>query len=122
MILIVIVPKIAPLFADLKSLPMTTHMLMAASDHILKWWWIDMLVAGTAIVLHLRYHNKGRYMQLLKSMQVFFAFYGPYIKDIYVLWYIEKWMQVVCICLQSNLSLHTSLQLSRESLSCRFML
>src|SRR3989344_1781109 len=42
MILLVIVPKIGPLFSDMPTLPFSTKILMATSNHMVEYWWVDL--------------------------------------------------------------------------------
>lgn len=115
MILIVIVPKIGPLFLSMKSIPLTTTLLIAMSNHILNFWYIDLIftICGVVIVVYIKRKTK-LYDQIEKYLQ-FLYMRTPYLKDVYVYWFIERWIQVVHISLKSNVSLLQSLQFAHES-------
>ncbi|MEN9604407.1 MAG: hypothetical protein RJB39_92 [Candidatus Parcubacteria bacterium] len=121
MILTIIVPKIGPLFSDMPSLPISTRILLSASDHVRNWWWIDMTITILMVTAHYSFRGQGTYRKFLEIVRRNFLFRTPYVKNIYMLWHIEKWMQVICVCLQTRISFPESLGMAGESLNNAFM-
>lgn len=121
MILMIIVPKIGPLFSDIKDLPISTSILLAASEHVRRMWWIHILLIVGLVIFHHCLRRYSLYRNVLIHTCRKFFFHMPYIRDVYMLWYIEKWMQVVCVCLQAHTSLHESLSLAGESTGNKFI-
>lgn len=121
MILVVIVPKIGPLFSSMKSIPITTKMLIGLSEHVVNYWFIDfgILMCITFVLLYVKkrtihYKKVGKFLQ-------WFAMRAPYLKEVYLYWFIERWIQVAHISLQSKVSLLMSLQFAHESVSNVFL-
>lgn len=121
MILTVIVPKIGPLFSDIKDLPISTELLLSASKHIRTMWWLDCLILIVFVISHFGLKKYSFYKKFLKKISNLFFFHMFYIKDLYMLWYTEKWMQVTCVGLSSHISLHQSLNLASSALENVFM-
>lgn len=121
MILTIIVPKIGPLFSDIKDLPISTEILLSASKHVRMLWWLDGLILVSSVMSHYSLRKYSLYKKSLKKIYNLFFFHMFYIKDLYMLWYIEKWMQVTCVGLSSYVSLHQSLNLANTALENIFM-
>lgn len=117
MILMFIVPKIGPLFTGVSNLPISTRLLMSTSDHVVDHWLVDMFVLVIIVTVHFYARRYRKYVYMLKSVQRFMLFNIVYIKDVYILWHMEKWMQVMCICLHARISLHGSMNLATASIS-----
>ncbi len=115
MILIVIVPKIGPLFSAMKELPITTKFLISLSDHIIYRWYIDLMVITGMYVIHSWLKRKNWYLSILKNIKDRICQRMIFIKDIYTLWHIEKYMHVIHISLSSNIAIADALLYATES-------
>lgn len=117
MILTVIVPKIGPLFSSMKSIPITTKILIGLSEHVVSLWYVDLigLLFGVCIFVYVR--KKARYAMYVEKYIQWIAVRVPYLREVYLYWFIERWIQVAHIALQSNVSLLQSLQFAHESIS-----
>lgn len=121
MILVVIVPKIGPLFSSMKSIPITTKILIALSEHVVGYWYIDFGVLILIIFILIYLKKRTLYFSYVEKFLQWFAMRSPYLKEVYLYWFIERWIQVVHISLQSNVSLLQSLQFAHESVSNRYL-
>lgn len=117
MILTVIVPKIGPLFSSMKSIPITTKILIGLSAHVIQFWYMDFGVLVSCVIFLLYIKRKTKYYSNVEKALEWIAVRVPYIKDVYLYWFIERWIQVVHISLQSKVSLLYSLQFAHESVS-----
>lgn len=115
MILVFIVPKIAPLFSDMKNLPLITEWLIGTSDHVLKYWWIDVLGFLTALSMHFYFRSREGYVRFLIYLKKIFLRKMPKVNKVYDLWYLDKWLYAICICLESNTSLYRALYMAAQA-------
>jgi type IV pilus assembly protein PilC len=117
MILFVVVPKIGPLFSSMKHVPMATKILIAASNHVVNIWYIDVGIFFSGVILFFYIKNRTKYFYTIQKSFEYIFLYIPYLKDIYILWFIERWAQTVYLSLASNVSLVQSLRFADESIS-----
>lgn len=115
MILVIIVPKISPLFYGMNTLPVTTKMLMILSNHVISFWYVDVIVIILIFLSHIGLNKNKSYIIFLKLLQKKIYKKIPYIRDVYVLWNIEKWLSIMNISLLSNITLVESLLYASES-------
>lgn len=116
-ILLVVVPKISPLFSSMKHIPVATRILVAASGHVVHMWYVDMGIFFSIVFLFFYIKNRTKYFYTIQKSLEYVLLYIPYIKDIYILWFIERWAQIVYLSLTSNVSLVQSLRFADESIS-----
>jgi len=119
LILLIIIPKISPLFKDLKNLPITTKIIMGLSDHLLAYWYVDLLciLAISSAVMYVR-HAKI-FLSIVERTKIFVLSKTFYVKDIYFNWHIEKWLKVVHMSIESGISISQALSFAYESIGDR---
>ncbi len=115
MILFFIIPKVKTLFENLKSLPVTTKLIIFLSDHLINFWYIDFIVLFMGIIFIV--YNKDKFE---KIKQYLFSKI-PYLKDIFLYWYIERWLQVVYMSLSTGVTIRDSLNFAYESLDDNYL-
>ncbi|MES2986024.1 MAG: type II secretion system F family protein [Patescibacteria group bacterium] len=115
MILVGIVPKIGPLFSSMSTVPFATRILIAASNHVISFWYIDICVGIVLLCVLIYMKRKTTYFSYISRWIQYIAIRAPYVREVYLYWYIERWVQVVHISLQSHVSLLQSLQFAHES-------
>ncbi len=116
MILTIIVPKISPLFLGMKDLPIVTRVLIKLSEHMTRIWYIDIIITIFIYLIYLNIKRKYTYQIYITRIQNFIFQKVIYIRDMYILWHIEKWMQVMCVSLSSGATLTHSLLYASESI------
>lgn len=117
MILFVVVPKIGPLFSSMKNMPVATKILLVASRHIVNFWWADLVFVSLCISLLVYIKYKTKYFAHIKTRAEKLFIYIPYIRDIYILWFIERWVQITYLSLQSKTSLVQAFSFAHDSVS-----
>lgn len=117
LILLVIIPKISPLFEDLKNLPITTEMIMFLSNHLITSWYIDIMCIVFLSAIYIYFKNNILVANTVKKLKVFLLSKTPYIKDIYFYWHIEKWLKVIHMSIDSGISISQALTFGHESVS-----
>jgi type IV pilus assembly protein PilC len=121
MILTVVVPKIGPLFSGMKHIPVATRVLIASSDHVVRFWYIDILILFGFCIFILYIRHRTTYFSYIQRCISYMSMYMPYVKDVYMLWFIERWMQIVYLSLQSNVSVSQSLEFAHDSITNRYI-
>ncbi len=121
MILTVVVPKIAPLFSSMKHIPMATKILIYSSNHVIHFWYVDILLLLLCTIMLIYLKQKTTYIRALYIQLEHVCMHIPYIKDVYMFWFIERWMQVVHLSLQSKVSLVQALNFGTESVSNMYL-
>lgn len=116
MILTVIVPKINPLFSAMKQLPVATKILITLSNHVISFWYVDVIVLIGLFLLHKFVKDYVVYDKYIKRLQVWIFQELLYVKDMYILWYIERWMHVMYLSLSSNVALAEALFYAAQSI------
>lgn len=116
-ILIVIVPKIGPLFSGMKELPIATKVLVGLSAHVIHYWYVDLIIFAALYLLHYCSKKNNTYIKLITSLHIWMCWYLPYIKDVYMFWYIERWMRIMHLCLSSHVPIDESLLYSGKSIN-----
>jgi type IV pilus assembly protein PilC len=117
LILLVIIPKISPLFEDLQNLPITTEVIMFLSNHLIKSWYIDIMCIVFLSAIYIYFKNNIFVATTIKKVKVFLLSKTPYIKDIYFYWHIEKWLKVIHMSMESGISISQALSFGLESVS-----
>lgn len=117
MILFVVVPKISPLFSSMKNIPIATKILITMSDQVVHFWWVDLLYLSIVVVIYMYVKKRTVYFLYVEKYLQYVCMYTPYVRDVYMLWFIERWMQVVHLSLVSKVSLTQSLTFAHESIS-----
>ncbi len=115
MILFFIIPKIKPLFDNLKTMPVTTRLIIDLSDHIISWWYIDLIIVFFVIATFIFFKDffiKNRYILFLRI---------PYIKDIYLYWYIEKWLQIIYMSIYTGVTINDAIRFGYESIDDKYI-
>lgn len=117
MILFVVVPKISPLFSSMKNIPIATKILITMSNHVVHLWWVDLFFLCIVVVICVYIKKRTTYFLHIEKYLQHIYMYMPYMRDVYMLWFIERWMQVVHLSLVSKVSLTQSLTFAHESIS-----
>lgn len=115
MILFFIIPKIKPLFENLKALPVTTRFIITLSDHIIKLWYIDVFLFFIIMAAIIYFKDKT------EGFRKFFLFKTLYIRDIYLYWHIEKWLQIIYMSLLSGVTIRDSVKFAYESINNQYL-
>ncbi len=110
MILFFIIPKVKTLFENLQSLPITTRFIIFLSDHLINFWYIDLIILSIATVIVV--YKKDKFEN---TRQYLFS-KTPYIKDIFLYWYIERWLQIIYMSLSTGVTIKDSLNFAHESI------
>lgn len=121
MILFVVVPKISPLFSSMKNIPVATKVLISLSDHVVHRWYLDVLVVCIGLTIFIYVKKRTRYFQHIEKYIQKICLYTPYIKDIYILWFVERWMQIMFLSLTSKVPISQSLIFAHESISDTYL-
>ncbi len=117
MILLVVVPKIGPLFTGMKNIPIATKVLIGVSDHVVRRWYMDLGIFLISVIAFFYIKNRTLYFHhIQKNLERVFV-YIPYLKDVYILWFIERWIQVTHLSLLSKVSLPQAFGFAHESVS-----
>jgi type II secretory pathway component PulF len=117
MILTVVVPKIAPLFSSMKNIPIATHILITISNHVVHMWYVDVLFLFFICIGYIYLRKNTRFFAYIQKHIQQVCVYVPYVKDVYLLWFIERWMQVVYLSLVSKVPITQSLVFAYQSVS-----
>lgn len=117
LILLIIIPKIAPLFKDLKSLPITTSLIIFLSEHLIKNWYIDLISIFLVFSVFTYFQNNKIILKIKNKLKKFFLSKIFYIKDIYFYWHMEKWLKVVHMSIDSNIAISQALLFGFESVN-----
>ncbi len=117
MMLIFIIPKIGVLFKDVKDLPMITKIVMGASDHLLSYWYIDLFICFVMSLIYVFMKDQSAFVRFKNKIRDFIFSKFILIKDIYLYWYIEKWLNIVYMSLQSKVTLKDSVKFAYESIN-----
>lgn len=117
LILTVIIPKISPLFKDLKHLPITTSVIMALSEHLITFWYIDLIALFIicALFIFLR-HNQFVIKIKHRAIGIFLS-KTPLVKDIHLSWHMERWIKVISMSVDSGISIAQALSFAGDSVS-----
>ncbi|MES2622857.1 MAG: type II secretion system F family protein [Patescibacteria group bacterium] len=121
MILIVIVPKIGPLFSSMKSMPITTKILIALSNHVVGLWYVDISILAVSIAAVFYIKTKTQYFAYIQKYMQYICIRTPYLKEVYLYWFIERWIQVTHLSLQSKVSLVQSLGFAHEAVTNSYL-
>ena len=116
LILLVIIPKISPLFKDLKNLPITTEIIMFLSDHLIYYWYLDLGFIFVVTILSIYFKNNGFVSKIKNRIRDFLLTKIPYVKDVYFYWHIEKWLKVIHMSIDSGITISQSLLFASESI------
>ncbi len=117
MILVFIVPKITPLFQGMDTIPGTTSMLIALSEHVIRFWWVDSIIVMFFIAMHIWLRNNITYTTYSNRVKQYILNRTIYVRDVYLYWHLEKWLQIMYICLSTKIPLFESIILSNKSVS-----
>jgi type IV pilus assembly protein PilC len=117
LILLIIIPKISPLFKDLKSLPITTGVIIFLSDHLINYWYIDLSFIFVISLLSIYFRNNGFVLKIKDKLKKFLLSQIFYIKDIYFYWHIEKWLKIIHMSIYSNITISQALLFAYESVN-----
>ncbi len=117
LILFAIIPKISPLFKDLKNLPVTTEIIIFLSDHLLSYWYIDFIFIIFLMSIFIYFKNNNFVYQITQKLKNIFLSKTLYVKDIYFFWHIEKWLKVIHMSIESGISISQALLFAYESVN-----
>jgi type IV pilus assembly protein PilC len=117
LILLIIIPKISPLFKDLKDLPITTKLIIFLSDHLINLWYIDMIFLFVLSFVYIYFKNNSLVSKSIDYIKNFLLSKIIYIKDIYFYWHIEKWLKVVYMSIDSGINISQALHFAFESIN-----
>ena len=117
LILLVIIPKISPLFKDLKNLPITTEIIMFLSEHLINYWYLDLGFIFITAILCTYFKNNSLVSGFKDTIRDFLLTKIPYVKDIYLNWHTEKWLKVIHMSIDSGITISQSLLFASESVS-----
>ena len=117
LILLVIIPKISPLFKDLKNLPITTEVIIFLSDHLINYWYIDLISIFISSVIFIYIRNNAFVTQVKNKIRRFMLSKVLYVKEIYFFWHIEKWLKVIHMSMVSGITISQALKFGYESVS-----
>lgn len=117
LILFAIIPKISPLFKDLKNLPVTTEIIIFLSDHLLSYWYIDFIFIIFFLSIFIYFKNNNFVYQITQKLKNIFLSKTLYVKDIYFFWYIEKWLKVIHMSIESGISISQALLFAYQSVN-----
>jgi type IV pilus assembly protein PilC len=117
LILFIIIPKISPLFKDLKDLPITTTFIMFLSDHLINFWYIDLAFIFVSSFMFIYFKDNHFISNANSKIKNFILSKTIYIKDIYFYWHIEKWLKVVYMSIDSGISISQALNFAFESIN-----
>ena len=116
LILLIIIPKISPLFKDLKNLPITTKVIMFMSEHLIHFWYIDLSFIFAIFMIFTYFKNNKFIIHIKNKINTFFLTRIIYIKDMYFYWYIEKWLKITHMSLSANVTIADALLFAHESI------
>ncbi len=117
LILLIIIPKISPLFKDLKSLPVTTSIIIFLSDHLINYWYIDLSFIFVISIISIYFRSNIYVLQIKDQLKKFLLSQIFYIKDIYFYWHIEKWLKIIHMSIYSNITISQALLFAYESVN-----
>lgn len=117
LILLVIIPKISPLFKDLENLPITTRIIMFLSEHILGYWYVDMIGVFIISILYLYFKNNNFVLNAQAKLRQTLLSKVLYVKEIYFYWHMEKWLKVIHMSMESGITISQALLFAYESVS-----
>lgn len=117
MILTVVVPKIKPLFSSMKNTPLATKILVSLSEHLIVFWYVYLISFIIFIFIFLYIKYKTIYYKNIKKYFENIFMHIPYVKDIYILWFIERWIQVIYLSLRSRVTFSQALIFGYQSIS-----
>jgi type IV pilus assembly protein PilC len=117
LILLIIIPKISPLFKDLKNLPITTEFIMFLSDHLINFWYIDLSFIFVISLISIYFRENIFVISVRNKLKKIFLSQIFYIKDIYFYWHIEKWLKIIHMSMNSNITISQALLFAYESVN-----
>jgi type IV pilus assembly protein PilC len=117
LILFVIIPKISPLFRDLKHIPLSTNVLMLTSDHLIHFWYIDLSCLFVLGITYIFLRKNEFLIGLKNKVKNIFLSKTIYVKEIYLFWHIEKWLKVLSISVSSGVVISDALLFGYESIN-----
>ncbi len=120
MILFFIIPKIAPLFKDIKNLPIITNIIISLSNHLINNWYLDLFFIFILSGLFIYFKDNDYVGDILNKSKLLFANNTPYIKDMYIYWYIEKWLKIILISINSGITISDALLFAYDSLDDKY--
>ncbi|MBC7766706.1 type II secretion system F family protein [Arenimonas sp.] len=117
LILLVIIPKIAPLFKDLKNLPITTKVIIFLSEHLIQYWYIDLISVFVLSFAFIYFKNTRFVLHYISQLRRITLSKLLYVKEIYFYWHIEKWLKVVHMSMDSGITISDALLFASESVN-----
>ena len=117
LILLIIIPKISPLFKDLKNIPIITKFIMFLSDHLISFWYVDITFIFILSFIFIYFKDNHFILKIKDQIKNFILSKIIYIKDIYFYWHIEKWLKVIHMSIDSGINISQALYFAFESIN-----
>ncbi len=117
LILLVIIPKISPLFKDLKTLPITTKVIMFLSEHLIQYWYVDLISIFALSVFSMYFRKNELLLRTITGFKKLLLSKIVYVKEIYFYWHIEKWLKVIHMSMESGITISQALLFASESVN-----